>query len=451
MTWSIQIAYDRRDDKGLVYYRQRWLLTDKGSPSQGPGGSPSQLVDYYAADCAKGQIYHYDQLRKEWPTTGQDVPHVSSALDKIYGYVCKKYGRVAMPGSGEQAGQKPAQTPQSSSSASPKATTGPLASARSGPWNLNDLQEQAKALSASDIPALGTRASGGDARSQFLLGLVYEFGHAGIPQDLREALRWFKRAAEQGIWLPEAWVGDFYYAGIGIPVDYAEALRWYTRASNNGYHSRMIGYLYLNGQGVERDYFEARRRFQLAANGGDETARKIMADLERNCSTQVCIDLQSLLVLRRDDFYLVRGDKLGETTEGPEEVLGDILTTVVTRWKGRLLVSGAESCEVQSHRITVRKPGEKTGRSETYLYYDCILGRDLSQTDAGARFDQITGEIRAAFPPNAHFSANRRFEFYAGPRQGVKVVQVESRENRRREGDRVVYRQDLLLRVTTKD
>lgn len=455
VTWSIQIAFDRRDDKGLVYYRQRWLLTD-GRPSQGPGGRPSQLVDYFAADCFKRQIYRYDALRKEWPSTGQDVSPVSGV--NSFDYVCEKYGRVPAPREGvTKPGQSAPASPltaQTSPSAPPAAPAGPLAAARPAPWNLSDLLKQAKALSPSDIPDLRARASGGDAQSQFLLGLAYEFGHAGVTKDLQQALRSFKQAAEQGIGLPQAWVGDFYYSGIGIPVDFAEALRWYRRSSDNGYHyaSLMSGYLYLAGQGVARDYSEARRWFQVAANGGDEIARKIMADLERTCRTQFCIDLQTLLADRRQNFYLVRGEKLGETTEGPDEVLGAILTTVVTRWRGKLLIDGAESCEVQSDRITTRKPGEKDGRTETYLYYYCTLRRGLSRSEADAPFDQITAEIRAAFPQNAHFSANNRDKFYAGPRRGAEVLRVETPlASRRREAGRVDYRYNLSLRISTKD
>lgn len=172
-----------------------------------------------------------------------------------------------------------ATSPSSGSSAPPKAIAAPLASAKPSPWNLSDLQKQAKALSASDIPPLRARATGGDARSQFLLGLVYEFGHAGITKDLQQALSWFKQAAEQGIGLPQAWVGDFYYQGIGIPVNFAEAFRWYRKAAEQNYSwaQFMVGEMNTKGQGVPRDRAEAMRWYRKAADNGHNLSKFIAA------------------------------------------------------------------------------------------------------------------------------------------------------------------------------
>ena len=44
---------------------------------------------------------------------------------------------------------------------------------------------------------LRARADQGDAEAQFALGAVYATGR-GVPQDAREAVRWFRLAAEQG-------------------------------------------------------------------------------------------------------------------------------------------------------------------------------------------------------------------------------------------------------------
>lgn len=258
------------------------------------------------------------------------------------------------------------------------ATTGPSASTKPDPWNLTDLQNEAKAMSPSSIPTLRTRASGGDARSQFLLGLAYENGYGGISKDLDEALRWFKRAAEQRIGLAQAWVGDFYYEGTGRPVNFREAWNWYRLSSDNGYPwaSVMIGYLYLAGQDVARDYSAARRSFQLAANRGDKLASKIMADLERNCSTRFCIDLQTLLVFGRHAGFKVLSS--GEKDEF-------LYKTGVTQWKGKLLVDGATSCTVDE--------------STKYMYTCGFLPfetRSITQTEVRSRFDKMVQAVLAA-------------------------------------------------------
>jgi hypothetical protein len=41
------------------------------------------------------------------------------------------------------------------------------------------------------------RAKGGDADAQFNLGVMYDNGE-GVPEDDAEAVKWYRRAAEQG-------------------------------------------------------------------------------------------------------------------------------------------------------------------------------------------------------------------------------------------------------------
>ena len=46
--------------------------------------------------------------------------------------------------------------------------------------------------------------------------------------------------------------------GFGVLKDYAKAVRWYRRAADQGYISgqRGLGLCYKNGQGVRRDIFK---------------------------------------------------------------------------------------------------------------------------------------------------------------------------------------------------
>ena len=47
------------------------------------------------------------------------------------------------------------------------------------------------------VEQVRARADRGDAAAQFNLGFMYETG-AGVPQDDREAVRWWRLAADQG-------------------------------------------------------------------------------------------------------------------------------------------------------------------------------------------------------------------------------------------------------------
>jgi TPR repeat protein len=53
--------------------------------------------------------------------------------------------------------------------------------------------------------------------------------------DPEEALKWYRKAAEQGV--PEAQIalGDFYAAGRVVAIDRDEARRWFEKAAGQGH------------------------------------------------------------------------------------------------------------------------------------------------------------------------------------------------------------------------
>jgi TPR repeat protein len=63
------------------------------------------------------------------------------------------------------------------------------------------------------------------------LGACYLDGR-GIAQDKKEALKWFRKAADQG--LPEAQyeLGQLYQSGETVEKDRIESLKWYVLAAN---------------------------------------------------------------------------------------------------------------------------------------------------------------------------------------------------------------------------
>ena len=62
---------------------------------------------------------------------------------------------------------------------------------------------------------------------------MYYFGQ-GVSQDYREALKWFRLAARQGIAEAQAILGLMYDCGEGVPQDYKEAMKWYRFAAERG-------------------------------------------------------------------------------------------------------------------------------------------------------------------------------------------------------------------------
>jgi hypothetical protein len=58
-----------------------------------------------------------------------------------------------------------------------------------------------------------------------------------------------------------------YYHGQGAPQDYAEAVKWYRKAAEQGHaHAQNnLGAMYHKGQGVHQDYIQAYMWYNLSA------------------------------------------------------------------------------------------------------------------------------------------------------------------------------------------
>ena len=69
-------------------------------------------------------------------------------------------------------------------------------------------------------------AEQGDAIAQTSLGVLYERGD-GVPQDIKQAVRWYRLAAEQGDAIAQFNLGIMYDNGRGVSQDYKEAVKWY--------------------------------------------------------------------------------------------------------------------------------------------------------------------------------------------------------------------------------
>jgi len=67
-------------------------------------------------------------------------------------------------------------------------------------------------------------AEQGIAKAQSNLGSMYEYGE-GVPQDDKEAARWYRLAAEQGYAKAQSSLGLMYEYGEGVPQDDARIHR----------------------------------------------------------------------------------------------------------------------------------------------------------------------------------------------------------------------------------
>jgi uncharacterized protein len=87
--------------------------------------------------------------------------------------------------------------------------------------------------SAADWQNAHTQAEHGDAQAQFTLALSYSTGN-GHPQDLPQAVKWYRLAADQNHAMAQFNLGLMLAAGEGVAADNATALVWIGRAAAAG-------------------------------------------------------------------------------------------------------------------------------------------------------------------------------------------------------------------------
>ena len=97
----------------------------------------------------------------------------------------------------------------------------------------------------------------------------------GVPKDGTEALKWFRKSAEQGNPKAEYSLCDAYHEGRGVPQDYAEAVRWFSMAAEQGHvvSQATLGAYYWAGRGVAQDLVKAYLWSVLAKAAGDEASK----------------------------------------------------------------------------------------------------------------------------------------------------------------------------------
>jgi hypothetical protein len=86
----------------------------------------------------------------------------------------------------------------------------------------------------AQVPRCLASAKAGLAYAQIDLARVYQSGRFGVPQDFEEALKWYRKAAEQGSSIGEMGIGGMYERGEGVVQSFGEAAKWYRKAAARG-------------------------------------------------------------------------------------------------------------------------------------------------------------------------------------------------------------------------
>jgi len=128
-------------------------------------------------------------------------------------------------------------------------------------------------------------ANAGNSAAQVRLGSLYYLGQ-GVPEDEKQAVFYWKKAAAQGSADAMFHLGSAYLFGNQaartVPDPDREAATWYFQAASAGhpevqYH---LGLLFLAGKGVVDSRIEATRWFRKAAAQGHIEAKKALGIIE---------------------------------------------------------------------------------------------------------------------------------------------------------------------------
>lgn len=116
----------------------------------------------------------------------------------------------------------------------------------------------------------------GFAPAQVVMGYFYDTGHA-VTADPREALEWYKKAAQQDDPLAQWLVGRMIYADLVPPRDLNEAQKWLEKSSSHGdpFAEYLLGRIALE----RSDYARSANRFRQAGEQGLPQAQRALAQL----------------------------------------------------------------------------------------------------------------------------------------------------------------------------
>ncbi|MEE9911299.1 MAG: sel1 repeat family protein [Deltaproteobacteria bacterium] len=125
-----------------------------------------------------------------------------------------------------------------------------------------------------DIHHLQMSAQRGDAKSQVLIGDIYEFG-ADVPVDPTIAAQWYQLAAKQDNPEAQFYLGVMYELGIGLHRNTTESLKWLFKAGEQGQERAQIWLagIYLKDRELGQEFLKRIRKYRQSAERGNTVAQ----------------------------------------------------------------------------------------------------------------------------------------------------------------------------------
>jgi hypothetical protein len=133
--------------------------------------------------------------------------------------------------------------------------------------NMYDEGEGVPVNHLESVRWLRVGAGKGNSYLQWILGMKLASGFYELRQNEREAVYWFRKAADQGHSGAQDELGERHYEGRAVLQDYGEAASWFRKSAEQGddFGQHRLGLMYAKGEGVPLDYVEAYMWLNLAA------------------------------------------------------------------------------------------------------------------------------------------------------------------------------------------
>ncbi len=182
-----------------------------------------------------------------------------------------------------------------------------------------------------------------------------------MPKDFAEAVKWFRKAADQGYAEAQFGLGSAYATGEGVPKDSTEAVKWFRKAADQGLApaQAFLGGMYVKGDGVPKDDVEAYKWLNLAAGAGEPEAAQLRQMMEAQMTAAQIAEAQRLSrefkpkkTAPSDDGTGSLRQQIGDASRARSTGSGFIVTTdgyLVT--SAHLLAEGAKTSVVTESGI----------------------------------------------------------------------------------------------------
>ena len=81
----------------------------------------------------------------------------------------------------------------------------------------------------------------------------------GVAQNSAEAVRWYRKAAEQGDAAAQRFLGGMFDIGQGVPQDYVQAHMWLNLSANQGNENATSNRDIVEGKMTQAQFDEAQK------------------------------------------------------------------------------------------------------------------------------------------------------------------------------------------------